>query len=359
MNRCVAMIRYFILLLCLNLLLTGCNSYQQEARNVEAEENQAGVILEQLLSDKTNLASYRTVVEQLNGYFDYKGDRNQKQLPLSSEEDAVLKLILTEVKNDFERARRVDDVRNKLFNTLPDASYIDGCLLFRDAITSLMNDLGDQPSRTNLEALANYNLDLTKYVFEWTMRQVANKTNPQGIKEWPAHEILRTGSGDAEDRLRVFLGLLNQADIDAAAVIVKGQIRRDNVIEDRQIPILAAVLIGKKLYLFDADSGKPLAGEQPGTIATWEELQKNPKLLGKLADTTTVTQLNQAELVLICYINSLAPRMKELEKEFEGIKVLVKLHDGSWVHGKAMGCHQSLRLPGNRLPEVCGKFPHQ
>lgn len=314
-------------LLCMAILFAGCNQYQEATKNVQSDENQAAVILEQLLSEKTNLATFRTVVEQLNSYFDYKGDRSQKQLPLSPEQDAVLRQLLSEVKNDFERARRVDDVKNRLFNTLPDSSYIDSCLLYRDAVSSLMNDLGEMPSRNNPEALAAFQMKLVKYLFEWTMRQVANRPNPPGIKEWPAHEILRLGAGDSEDRLRVFLGLLGQTDIDAGAVVVKTQVRQDNVIEDRQVPILAAVLINKKLYLFDAGAGKPLAGETPGSIATWDELKKNPRLLGKLADTTTVTQLANAELVLVCSINSLAPRMEMLEKEFEGIKVIVKLHD--------------------------------
>jgi hypothetical protein len=320
------MMRGFTLLLLL-ALMAGCNQQQEAVKNVQAEENQASVILEQLLSDKTNLATYRTVVEQLNSYFDYKGDRTQKQLPLSPAQEAVLRQMLSEVKNDFERARRVDDVKNRLFNTLPDASYIDACLLYREAVTSLMNDLGDAPSRNNAEAQAAYQMELAKYLFGWTMRQVANKPNPPGIREWPAHEILRLGAGDAEDRLRVFLGLLGQTDIDAGAVIVKSQVRQDNVIEDRQTPILAAVLINKKVYLFDVGAGKPLAGATPGSIATWDELQKNPSLLGKLADSTTVTQLAQAEIVLINSINSLAPRMESLEKEFDGIKINVKLHD--------------------------------
>jgi hypothetical protein len=320
--------RRFLLLslfLSLGLLTLGCTQYQAEEQKSQAEENQAGIILNQLFAEKINLGTFRTVVEQLNSYFDHHGDTSKKALTLSKEQDDVMRQLLTEVKGDFDRARRIDDEKNKLFNTAVDASYIDACLLFRDSYSSLVTDLGDMPPASEPAKRAAYQLEEAKYLFSWVMRQVALKNNPPGIKEWPAHEILRLGAGDAEDRLRVFLGLMSQTETDTAAVIVKGQERQGETIVDRQTPILAVVLIDKKLYCFDPFMGQPVKGADG--IATWDELKKNPALLGIRSEAITATQVSNGELVTLVSINSLAPRMEALEKEFEGIKVNVKLHD--------------------------------
>lgn len=309
-------------------LLAGCNQYQpQVADKAQIDENQTSAILSQLIQEKINLATFRTVVEQLNSYYDYHRIDNKTQFDLSPSQDAALKQLLSEVKNDFDRARRIDEVRSHLFSTQADASYLDSCLLFNDAMTALSNDIGEMPAANDTAKMAAYQTELANYAFGWTMRQVALKNNPANVKDWPAHEILRVGSGDAEDRLRVFLGLLGQSKIDACAVVIKTQVRQDNVVENRQIPILAGVLLNNKLYVFDTYSGKPVPGVAPNTIATWDELKKNPALLSKRPDAPTATQLAEAELVCISSICGLAPRMEMLEKEFENIKVKVNLKD--------------------------------
>jgi hypothetical protein len=311
--------------LSLGLCPLGCSQYQAVEQKTQAEENQAGIILNQLFADRINLGTFRTVVEQLNTYYDHHLGVDKKALTLTREQDEVLRQLLSEVKGDFDRARRIDDVKNKLFNTAVDASYIDSCLLFRDAYSSLVTDLGEIPPASEPAKRAAYQLEEARYLFSWVMRQVALKANPPGIKEWPAHEILRLGAGDAEDRLRVFLGLMNQTETDTAAVIVKGQERQGDTIVDRQTPILAVVLIDKKLYCFDPFTGQPVNGASG--IATWDELKKNPSLLGVRPEAVTATQVANGELVSLVSINALAPRMAVLEKDFEGIKVNVKLHE--------------------------------
>lgn len=307
------------------LLIAGCTKYEAQAAKAQADENQASTILNQLFADRINLSTYRTVVEQLNSYYDHHGDTSKKVLPLAAPQEEVLRQLLSEVKGDFDRARRVDDVKNKLFNTSVDASYIDSCLLFRDAYNSLTIDLGEIPPASEPAKRAAFQLEEAKYLFSWVMRQVALKNNPAIIKDWPAHELLRLGSGDAEDRLRVFLSLMAQTETDAAAVIIKGQERQGDIIVTRQLPILAVVLIDRKLYCFDPYTGQPVKGANG--IATWDELKKNPSLIGIRPDALTATQVSQGELVSIVYINGLAPRMELLEKEFEGIKINVKLKD--------------------------------
>ncbi len=306
-------------------LFGGCTSYEAQEIKEQKEENQIGSILGQLLQEKMTMSTYRSVAEQLNSYYDHQGI--EKQIAMPAADEALLRQMLVEINGDFEKARRIDEVKNRFFSTLSDASYLDSCLLFRDSYRALANDMGEMPAKGNQQALDDYKLSLVKHIFGWTMRQVALRSSPSGIKDWPAHEVLRLGAGTAEDRLRVFISLLNQSDIDSCAVIIKTQVRQDNVVEDRQLSVLAGVLIGKSVYLFDPYSGQPVPGPTAGTVATYEQLTKQPSLLATRPDAPTAQQLAESTLVLLTPINALAPRMAILEKNFDDMKINVKLKD--------------------------------
>lgn len=321
------MMRGFVGSFLLLTLLTGCNRSAVQTAPEQQEGNEIASILEQLLQEKINLGIFRSVVEQLNTYYDHHGDPSKKSMAMTPAQEAIMRQMLSELKTDFERARRVDETKNRLFSTSADASYIDACMLFRDAFTALKNDMGEMPSKSEAKAVADYQRDLVKHVHGWTMRQVALRTNPDNIKDWPAHEILRLGMGDSDDRLRVFLGLLGQSDFDTCALVIKTQVRKDNIVENRQVPLLAGVLLENKLYLFDPYLGQPVPGPTPGSIATLEDLKKTPSLLGSRPDAPTPTQLAESELVLLTSLCSLAPRMAVLEKEFDDIKIDVKLKE--------------------------------
>lgn len=311
--------------LLLVILLAGCSNYEAQEIKEQKEDNQLGSILGQLLSEKMTMSTYRSVVEQLNSYYDHQG--NTKEIAMPPADEAMLRQMLAEVKGDLAKAGRIDEVKNRLFNTLSDASYIDSCLLFRDAYRALANDLGEAPAKSNQQAVEEYQLALAKHIFGWTMRQVALRNNPGSIKDWPAHEILRLGTGTSEDRLRVFIQLLNQSDLESCAVVIKTQERQDGVVENRQVPVLAGVLIGKSVYLFDPYTGQPVPGPSAGSIATYEQLKKQPTLMAARPDAPTGAQLSESELVLLTPINALAPRMAILEKNFDDLKINVKLKD--------------------------------
>ena len=335
MTRCVTGCSLLLL-----MFLAGCQKAVEQQKAVVQEDNQLGTIIGQLIQERPNMGTYRSVMEQLNSFYDHQGDPNQKMMAMNAAQEAVLRQMLSEVKGDFDKARRVDEVKNRLFNIAVDASYLDSCLLFREAYQSLASDLGDVPSKSNAEALSAYRRELVNNIFGWTMRQVALRKNPANIRDWPAHEILRLGAGDAEDRLRVFLGILSQSELDACALVVKTQVRQDNIVENRQIPVLAGVLLDGKLYLFDPLKGLPVPGSTPGSIATLDELKKNPALLGGRSEAVTPTQIAESELVLVSSINSLAPRMEQLEKDCEQNKVTIKLKEdaaGRIVRFKAAG----------------------
>lgn len=306
-------------------LFSGCTTNEVPELKEQKEENQVGSILGQLLQEKATLSTYRSVMEQLNSYSDQQGV--EKQIAMPAADEALLRQMLSELKGDFDKARRVDEVKNRFFNTLSDASYIDACLLFRDAYKALLNDMGEMPSKSNPQAVDDFKMGLVKHAFGWTMRQVALRTKPTGIKDWPANELLRLGTGTADDRIRVFISLMNQSDIDCCAVVIKTQERKDNLVEDRQVPILAGVLLGQSVYLFDPYTGQPVSGPTPGTIATYEQLKKQPSLLATRPDAPTATQLTESELCLLTPINALAPRMTVLEKNFDDLQVNIKLKD--------------------------------
>ena len=306
-------------------LMTGCTPNEVQEIKEQKDENQMASILDQLLQDKTNLATYRSVVEQLNSYYDHQGAVKAMTMPPADE--VMLRQLLSEIKVDFDKARRIDEVKNRFFNTLSDASYIDSCLLFRDAYRALLNDMGESPSKGNQQAVDDFKMALVKHIYAWTMRQVALRSNPSSIKDWPAHELLRLGAGNAEDRLCVFINLMNQSDIDTCAVVIKTQVRQDNVVENRQEAILAGVLLGKSIYLFDPYTGQPVPGPTAGSVATYEQLKQQPKLLAPRPDAPTTTQIAESELMLLTPINGLAPRMAALEKDFDDLKINVKLKD--------------------------------
>jgi len=122
------MIRGISCSLLLLALFTGCSSNEVQEIKEQKEENQMASILGQLLQEKTSLNTYRSVMEQLNSYYDHQGI--DKTIAMPPADEAMLRQLLSELKGDFDKARRVDEVKNRFFNTLSDASYLDACLLF-------------------------------------------------------------------------------------------------------------------------------------------------------------------------------------------------------------------------------------
>jgi hypothetical protein len=310
-------------------LLAGCNNTTELKDQTASSENQIVGILAQVNEERPTLVTYRSVMQNLNGYFDSVGDTYRKEIVLTPQQTALIDQILAPLSR-LERARRLEDVKSKSFNALSDASHLDACLLFRDAANSLVNDLGDSPPASEAAAVERYNLELAEHIFGWTMRQVATHNQEIfGDLRWPAHDLLRRGSGTPEERLRVFLGLLEQTDLAGCVVSVKKPFQEDNLTVTRSVPVLAGVLIGKSVYLFDPQQGKPFAGPDGKGIATLAQLQQQGGPAQGLLNQANLTaaQIKDATISLFISLPALAPRMRVLQREFDQQNNRVHLFD--------------------------------
>jgi hypothetical protein len=307
-------------------LVLGCGNKTSEFEiTKESGENQFAVILGQLQVDRPTMTIYRSVVEQLSTYFDNQGPDYKAKIKLDTADAALVDQLLANL-NRTDKAARLDDVKNHYFNTLADASHLDGCLVFRDAARELASNIGEPPA-SNAPEFQTYQLEITRHMFGWTARQVTTLSHQGNFKNWPAHEILRVGAGDAEDRVRVFLGLAGQSqhDLDACAILVKRQERHDDQVVTRSVPVLAGVLIGKAIYVFDPIHGVAIPGPDGKGVATLDQVRKSPELLKGMKEVPTAAQLTEAEVVLMASLSGMAPRMKVLQTEMEKLNNRVKL----------------------------------
>lgn len=96
-----------------------------------------------------------------------------------------------------------------------------------------------------------------------------------GYRQLPL-QVLLYGRGDAQERGRVFLLLCRQLGIDA---VMLGILEPSS---PTPRPWLPAVLVGGRLYLFDAALGLPIPGPGGRGIATLEEIAAEPGLLRAL-----------------------------------------------------------------------------
>ena len=279
--------------------------------------------------ERPTITTYRSAVQQLNSYLDQvptelrgpqrppeEVQRLKALAPGIAEEELRTALLSAE---EVQRLRDLlppsskDEDIKAIFGrnfTILDAYHLDGCFLFRDAAQSLRQHLGGEP------------LDLATEAFAWTNRYVDLQPRPRGVGDWPTHEVLRRGTGEAEERLRVFLALLAQLEIEG------GVLTRDVVTTDRerntvrrQVPWLAAVLHQGNLYLYDPVAGQPVWKDSARkTVATWREVTAQPELLqrhlqGRTDLTFAKELLNGNQLWLEVSLTALAPRMKWLQEQ--------------------------------------------
>lgn len=307
----------------------GCGNNAEFKDQASSSENQLAVIMAPLNEERPTIASYRSVMQNLNGYFDSLGESYVKEIALSPEQSNAAKQCLTGMAA-FLQAKRIDEIKSKSFNALADASHLDSCLLFRDAARSLVAGLGEMPPASNVKATEDYQLDLAKHIFAWTTRQVILKAHAGEFDDhWAPHDVLRRGYGDPAERLLVFLSVLGQTDLPGCAILVKKSFNEDNLTVTRSVPVLAGVLIGKSLYVFDLQQNRPVPAADGKGVATLAQLQAQGDNLKRIlgTDAPTATQFKNAEVVLYCSYPSLAPRMHVLDREFDAQGNRVRLFD--------------------------------
>lgn len=370
--------RSLCLLSFLLVALAGCNSPETENLGRNASQGAESLLdnaIAQLREEKPSVTGYRAAVQQLTTY------TSKPDQPLDFKLDPALRKLLMEdlLLRVPDSARRLKDLESTSF-TIVDASHLDSCFLFHDAAKALRADLGDLPGKDEAAKWREFNLRLASHAFDWTMRQVQLTPRAAGSDVWPAHDILRRGTGDAEERLRVFLALMEQMDLfrvearrlaqiraalaekpeasrqaalekekkDLEASIEKYRLEAvaltrqqtyrddDGQTKTRMVPWAAGVLIDGELYVFDPRLGRPIAGPAGKGVATWKQVKADPKLLEAAyagqADAVAATQLEKSEAWLPFVLASFAPRMNWLEDQLErrageaSLDLLVVLH---------------------------------
>lgn len=346
-----------------SLLLCGCSRPPQGPRTDSAFQTPQELLtaaLATLRVENPTLATYRSAVQQFNSYLDQRPEIREKFV-LSEDDKTVIR---GELGVDL-RDQRGAELESKSFTPL-DAFHLDARLLFRDAVRSWQLVLGPEPSRP--AERDQYRKELARLLFDWMTRQVQLQPRIRGMDDpraaeivrrfkefdpdqlallgirdvndalgrnfWPAHEVLRRGTGDAEECSRILLSLFEQARIPAGILTRTIEVQDGDRTEKREILWVVGAVIGKEIYLFDPLLRKPIAG--PQGIATLREARSDPAILEAhyapirqdaekrrfLAQCqydsshpviTTADMIRHSSLLLMAELSALAPRMKALE----------------------------------------------
>jgi hypothetical protein len=279
---------------CLPLVLAGCTRHPTTAAAVRSSGGQPESTLTPVwdaLHKGKDYGRCRTVVQLLNDYL----NRNPGDRP-SALTDAERTLL----RDRFQlTADELAEVESPTF-TLFDAHHLEDCLLLRDAAGALRPE-GLPP------------LDRATAAFAWVVRQLRLYDKP-GMA-LPPTSALRRGGGSARERDFIFLGLLEQLDLEGCMVALPAA--PDQAAVRYWLP---GVLIDKEIYLFDTRLGLPLPGLKGSGVATLAQLRSQPDLLQALpADDknrydVTAEQARKAEPHFACPLSALAPRMRWLQE---------------------------------------------
>lgn len=152
-------------------------------------------------------------------------------------------------------------------------------------------------------------------------------------------QVLLYGRGDAWQRARVFILLCRQEGVDAVMLAFPGK-----TTTPRPRPWLAAVLIGKQLYLFDTQLGLPIFGPKGLGIATLEQVLADHSLLDALnLDEQRRYPLEISDLGEILALQdasaaALSRRMNLLERQLSGQNRVVLTTSPNSIRERLMAC---------------------
>ena len=138
------------------------------------------------------------------------------------------------------------------------------------------------------------------------------------------YDLLVQGHGDAHERGRCFIQLCRQAGIDTVMLA-----RIDEKVSTTPQPWLPAVLVGKQLYLFDAELGLFVPGPDGKGIATLAQAVAEPAVLAQLdlpggpAYPLTPEKLKNIVALIDAEPEALSLRMLLLQKEMPSKQHLI------------------------------------
>jgi len=134
--------------------------------------------------------------------------------------------------------------------------------------------------------------------------------------------LLMYGHGDMLERARVFMLLARQLHIDAVMLGIKTKTGRPR-------PWLPAIVLDKRLYLFDPALGVPIPGPTGQPVATLQQLIDSPKLLetlsigAKYRYRVSARDLDQVVALIDAAPESMMQRMKVLEVHLDAAHQMV------------------------------------
>ncbi len=234
---------------------------------------------------------FRDAVRQLDGHF-AKADVLDRISKSAAEQRSFLENELGL------NAAELAEVEATSFRTA-DAHYLDECSLLQEAARAL--DVRGLPAA-----------EQSRIYFQWVMRNVIS--HEQGDCNTPPAFTLRRGVGSPMERALVFLALLRQTQIEGCLVIVPDTV-------PLQFLVAAHDAKTSSLRLFDTRLGLPVLASDGKTVATFQEVVKNPSLLQPSA--LSPAEVERLQPWIVCPLHALAPRFFELQRGLSPFEPMV------------------------------------
>ncbi len=277
------------------LVLAGCGTQKQATKNSNVSEKKAtdsvGLAID-LLRHSPELSQCKDALHLFQNHFEQSDFR--KNLALTAEEAAFFKTKFPFNEEDLE------NLRSTPFRAA-DAHYLEECFLFRDIAQFLT------PEEPNVVAPIFP-------AFHWVCRHVL--LQEQEMTGLPPALILRRGFGGPWDRALVYLALLRQMNSDGGLVVTKSD-------PPKLVWVIATDPLWGNLRLLNPTTGQPVRTENGTSVATWNDVKKEP---GKYASQApSKVDLNELQVWLVAPQSSLTNRMRETQR-------ILSLQEGINLH---------------------------
>jgi tetratricopeptide (TPR) repeat protein len=172
-------------------------------------------------------------------------------------------------------------------------------------------------------------LQRAKLLFDWTVRNLqleADATSGEARSYLPWQTLI-IGRATAEERAWVFALLAREQGLDVV-LLATG--------EGETLPLwLPALLHDEQLWLFDAELGLPIPGDEADSVATLAEGAENPEVLERLKVEgqppyrITAEGISQVTALVVASPQSLSERMRLVENHLAGPQRLELTVDAS------------------------------
>lgn len=315
-------------------LLAGCSGGTQGLPQTQRQTPEEALkqALTMLREATPSQATYTNAVQQLNTYLSLM-PQGTFQWTLNDATKTVVRELTAGLpprsikrasgeEEPFTQEYQIRSLEQLAFDRV-DAAYLNRAFLFQDAVEELKEDVGAQPRESGPD-LQRWQRRLAEHAFAWCMRHVQHEARRGDLDSWPAHEVLRRGTGDPEERALVFLALLEQTDLVGCVLL------RPHPESSPDTPMftfwLVGVLVGDDLLLFDTEQGEMLR-QANGEPFTLRQLLRDSQALSQINESRRPKpeELKELRLGLFTELPALSPKMKTLES-WLGEERKVNLH---------------------------------